>query len=122
MQIKVQLREIVNGYPAILRLAEIKLPVTISYWVGKTKNKFESEIKPFEEQRLKLFKEYGEAKNPEKPDEMTIKPENVEPFTTEVNKLLDIEVEFEFPVIKLEELGDIKIEPSIISQLTFLFE
>jgi len=113
------LKEIVESKKVIEDLMEVKLPIAVSYKLNKVYKKVVEENKSFEEKRLELIKTYGEQTDKEK-DTWTVKQENVDQFFKELEELTKVEVDIEFPKIKLSELQDITIEPKKV--VPWLFE
>lgn len=115
---KIKLSDIVNGVVSINALQEIKLPVKISYRLKRLVDRLTPILKNYDEQRNELIKKLGE-KDEEK-DTWNVKKENLTEFYAELQKVLEIEEDIEWEKIKIDELGDVKIEPKLL--LDFIFE
>ncbi len=130
---KVKLSQIINSQEGLKALLSIKLPVKISYALGKLVNKMQPDLKVFDEQKMKLIKELGDPA-PDSPiingeaQNWQVKPENLAKFGEELGKLLEIEIELNFndsdpfQKIKIADLGEINIEPLQLMNLDWLLE
>jgi len=123
----IKLSQIVNSQEALQKLLQLPLPVKIAYKLSKLINKLDPELRIYEEQRIKLVKELGEQTDKEK-DMWSVKKENIVKFREELLKLTEIEVNLSFgpdkesEKIKIEDLGDIKVEAQDLIHLDWLFE
>lgn len=114
---KLKLRQIVESVQGMNALMDSKLPVKIAYRLNKlANNQISREIKDYEEQRVKLVKEYGDK---DEAGQVSVSdPKKLEEFLVKINELQDVDVEIDFERISIESLGDIAIEPkNIISWL-----
>lgn len=119
---KITLAQIVNSEKALTQLLETKLPIKTSYWLSKFVTKIQPDLVIFKEKQNALFKELGEPVK-DNPDMLTIKPENMPKFQEEIAKLLEVEVEVEkMDKIKMEDLGDVSIEPKYLTSLEYIIE
>lgn len=100
------------------KLLDTKLPVKTSYRISRVISKIEPEIKLFNQTRLELIKKHG--KEDKETGQYNIPKKSIEKFTKEINELLTQEIEIDFDCVKIEELGDITIEPSILVSLDWL--
>lgn len=116
---RLKLREIVENETALNILMEIKFPQKVSFRLSRLKKILLPEIESFNERRIVLAKEYGKQVN-ETEDKWEIPKDNVPKFNKELNTLLDMEIDIPFEKIKLEELGNIEIEPKNL--IDFVFE
>lgn len=122
-----KLVEIINSEASLKKLLSTDLPVKVAFKIAKLVNKINPDLKIYEEQRFKIIKELGEQTDKEK-DIWSVKPENFEKFKEELTKLSEIEVDLSFapgkPLekIKIEDLGDIKLEPNDLVPLEWLIE
>lgn len=114
---KIKLNDIVNDYSKFTELTEIKLPLKTSYKIQKANDKIMSEVKQFFKQKDKIVQEYGEENDQ---GGFSVKPENKETFKKEINDLLELEVDLDIEKVKIEELGDIQIEPKLL--IGWMFE
>jgi len=124
-----KLQIIVNSQESLKKLLEIKLPIKVSYKISKIINLCQPELAIFEEKRNELIRKLGvSTDNPENPDEIRVKPENMPEFQKDYNKLGDIDIDLSFGAgkdlekIKVEDLGDTEIEPNVLLSLDWLLE
>ena len=129
---KIKLREIVNcatGTPAnqetgakeikapIIILQETSLPIKVSYRLKRLISKLQPIITVYEEKKNELIKELG-TENEDKT--ISVKTDKLKEFFAELNDLLDTDEEIDFEPIKLDELGDVKIESKNIIDFIFV--
>jgi hypothetical protein len=110
---------ICEAFMAVQQLAVAKLPVKTSYWVGRLLARLNAEYKAIEKRRGDLIKEIGSKM--EGTGNYEIKPEDkgtVELYQKTWTEQMEASVELkDIPVIKIETLGNISIEPSVLSAL-----
>ncbi len=119
--VKIKLQDIISHEASLVKLLEIKLPVKASYRIKRLIDKLQPELKTFVEKRMELFKEYGV--HDEEKDTYSV--ENIsksarEEFDSKIIELLELEVNIDFEKLKIDELGDVKIEPKLL--IDFVFE
>jgi hypothetical protein len=90
--------EIVNAYEGLVKLAEERIDGGLAFCIGLAKNKIESEYKCFQEKKDELVKKFG--------TDDTINPDHVnwKDFVSELNKILETEVDIHVYKIKLSAL------------------
>ncbi len=115
---KIQLSAIVNSTEQIKSLLEIKLPVKISYKIKRLVDKLNPILKAYEDKRNELVKEFGEQNED---GSFQVKDgAKVKEYITKLTELLEVEEEIDwFEPIKIEELGDVQIEPKNITNFVF---
>lgn len=119
---------IVNSINILGELNNAKLPIKVAYAITKNVNKINSEIKPYNIEKLKLLDKYAE-KN-EKGEiiiengHFKIKEECVENWNKEIKELLEIENEIDIHMIKLDDLlnSNYNISPAELSAIAFMIE
>jgi predicted nucleotidyltransferase len=118
---RVSLGQLKSSEASIMELSKTVLPINIGYRLGKFIKKIASELKEFEESRVKLVTKYGvedpETKNIQVPKEKT------EEFMKEFQELLSIEVDLEWDQLDLSgiEIGkEIKLNTQDILNLEWL--
>jgi len=117
--ITLKLGQIVQSTNALKELIATKLPIKISYQLNRLSREIDAELKIFEEKRIELIKEFG-VKD-EESGETKVSPENIAEFMKKFDELSAIEVNLNYAdKIKVEDLGDIKMEASNI--IDWLFE
>ena len=105
---KVSIQKILEGQQIIASLLDKKLPAATAFRLGRLVSKVDSELKLFDEQRMKIVQELGEELA-EEPGKFKIKEENVEKFNEETKALLDVEIEIDVKQLSASEFGDVEI-------------
>lgn len=108
---KVKLLDIMLTKDALQNLLNTKLPIKTSYKLNKLAIALNVEYEAYEKQRVELVKEYGEEKED---GSVAIPPDSpkMKEFLEKIAELQNIEVSLDFEKLKVEELGDIEIEPT----------
>jgi len=116
---KITINKLVESVPDLKAILATKLPIKVAYRINKlVNNQIERELKQYDEARISLVNKYGDKD--EKGDLKVTDPEKIKEFMKELNELLAMEIELDFTPIKVEELGDVQVEPK--SLVSFLFE
>lgn len=112
------IQELINMREAMQKLFEAKLNVSTAYLLSKYfLQVVNSEFEEFEKKRFELFKEYGQE---DEVGHMTVKPENVETFTENLNALLADEFYLDIQQAKLDDLDSVEftaIEASLLDKV-----
>ena len=117
---RLQLKDIVNSKEALERLAKEKLPISISYDVGKNLRLVEPEYMEYEKQRSKLIMEkYGEE-NIKDSGSWEVKPTMMNEFKEELSTLAEKYISLDIIKIKLPE--DTLITPIDIVVLDWMID
>ncbi len=103
--IKTTLGKLVAAGEALKRLSEKSLTPKIAYHVAKLARLAGPEIVSFQDRRIVLAKELGEAADDK--GSWTVRPENVSVFNERIKELADIEVTLAYGPLDLEPLGNI---------------
>lgn len=116
---KIKLSELKNAEPSLRKLLNSEnLNVKIAYRLGRTTSKIDSELKQLEATRVRLVNKYGK-KN--KDGTITVKPDNMEKFTKEMETLLMMEINLELHPINVNELPEqTGLSPVDFNALNFL--
>jgi hypothetical protein len=111
-----ELKEIVNGLNQIMGE---KLPVKTAWAFTKLAKTIQSEVKAYEENRMKLIETYGKKDDKGKIilENNQYAIEDKEAFGKEFFELGNIEIEINFTPVSLGDLGDIKLSPVSIMAL-----
>lgn len=116
-----KLSDIINIYPALNALANVKLPAVASYRIGKAINKTKKIVSAFEAERSKLALALAtEQPDPNVPGNTIYVFADLESrvkFEEQVKALLDEEEDIVLPTLTVAELGNISVEPAILSLL-----
>lgn len=108
MQFKIG--ELVDAIDALKELSDQKMPISTSFRVTKLIKDIAPELDNYQNHRMKWFKELGVEDPTTKV--ITIKPENIDQFNEEMEKLRNIEIRLDFKKIKLDDLGsDAQLSP-----------
>lgn len=112
--IKVKLFEIMDAKDAIIKLMKFELPVRTAYKLSKLAQALQVELNFVEEQRKKLFEQYGT-----KQEDNTIKvtPEKVSEFQGKMTDLFNVEVDINSETIAVEELEEARLSPNDLSSM-----
>ena len=100
---KVQLNNVVNSVEIMRKLTQQSLPVKLAYRFLSLTKQLDSHLKTFEEARVALIKKYGEA---QEDGGFSVKQENIQAFSEEMNELLTEEISVEFQRISIESFPD----------------
>lgn len=87
----------------LTKFTEQKLPVKLAYRVSRILEKCQKEKDFFENERIKLIRGLGQETEA---GQIEVKEENREFFFTEINNVLNEEVEIKVPMIPLEMFPD----------------
>lgn len=117
-------RQVVQSVPAINVLNTLKLPVKASFRVAKTSKELDSVLTVYNETLKKLQEEHAE-----RDEDGAVKTEgnqivfkDSKAFQEAFTELLDEESDVSVRTVKLEELGSVEVEPSVLYQLDWLLE
>jgi hypothetical protein len=122
-KISVSLKTLLESVSGLRRIANLKLPVAVSFKIGKTMKTIDNELNSYNEVKNKRIKELGEVGKDENGDptsNYTVKKENMETWEKENKELIEREVELEVYKLSLSDLGEEKLEPFVFSQLDWL--
>jgi hypothetical protein len=114
---KVKLLELINSQKELERLGKKQLPVKSAYWIKRITDKVYHELDLFYKQRKEIIEKY-QTEEGEKGKK--IPKEYVEKADKEINELAEIEIEIDINKIKIEDLGEVNIEPELL--LSYIFE
>lgn len=118
-----KLETLLNSAEGLHKIANLKLPVSVSFKVGKTIKAIQNELDAYTEVKNKRVKELGKAvlnDKGEPTNRYEVTPENTELWQEESKALMEKEVEIEVYKLSLSDLGEEKLEPFIFSQLDWL--
>ena len=124
--VKMTNKEILEKVNVLGEISLRKLPVKVSYAIGKNISKVERELKHYNKERQKLIEEYCL-----KEDDGTLKitdgnydidPERLEYFNKEINELQEIEVEMDIHKFNIELLNGYEMSPGDLMCIDFMIE
>jgi len=107
------------------KIGNLDMPVKISYWFARTASKLQPEVEVFEKRRMALLKKYSkvDAKGElilDKKDQAQLTDEDG--FKEEYITIADEDIEIKMNAISVEDLGEVNINPAIITMLLPLFK
>ncbi|WP_415330903.1 hypothetical protein [Clostridium perfringens] len=124
--VKMTNKEILEKVNVLGELTARKLPVKVSYAIGKNISKVERELKHYNKERQKLIEEYclkeddGTLKITE--GNYDIDPKRLEDFNKEINELQEIEVEIDIHKFNIELLDGYEMSPGELMCIDFMIE
>jgi len=95
---KIKVSKILESVEALRALSQQKFPLSTLFKLRKNYTELEAAIKLFEEKRKELFEKYGTQKEK---GEMVISEENEKTYFTEINAILEEEVEIDVQKLDL---------------------
>ena len=104
-----KLSKILEISGALNVLANTKLPAKASYRVAKAINLITSELKVYDQARVKLAEELGTKS--EDGSRFDFADDAAKSFNDQIQALLEEEVDITLPTVTPDELGAIEIEP-----------
>ncbi len=118
---------IVNTINVLGELNNAKLPVKVAYAITKNINKINTELKAYNEEKVKLIDKYAEKdeKGELKTNEIgnvILKEEHIEDWNRDIAELLSIENEIDIHMINLDDLlnSNYNISPAELSVIDFM--
>jgi len=121
-----QLKNLVNGAEALGEIMQIKIPMVLSYKLSLFIKKINPEIEEYTKKRNELLAEHADPvldEDKKETGQLKFKGEKaVEAFNKSINELLGQDVKIEIPEVKIEDFGDIKIEPKQLINLDWLIQ
>lgn len=117
---KLKLKDVINASTALGEIAGTKLPVLVSFQFSLFLKGLAPIFDSYNESRLKLLKEFGTF-NKEK-NEYDFKEGERKKYEKKYIELVEADVDIKVPEIKLVDLGDTKIEPAMLENITWLFK
>lgn len=125
--LKVTNREMQSKVQILRNISNKQLPVKVSYAIAKNINAINKELKIFEDEKMKIIKEYAikdEHGNPKIRENNTYEfiEGKDEECNSKYNELLDIEVDLELRQINVEDLfnSNVNFTPGELMELDFM--
>lgn len=120
--IKVTISDLLNSTETLQKLAQKDFKAKLAWQIGRLLKAAEGEIQSFNETRMNLIKKFG---NKDENGELItddkgnckIGEENVTDFSTELNDLINQEVEINANKINIEDLDACNFTPTDMAQL-----
>lgn len=116
---KIKLDEIVKNAESLTNLLKVKFPVKISYRLVRIADKVSKELETFYKSKQDLLEKYGKKEEKDGKQFYSFEAEQAKLFTKELEDLLSLEVELDFELIKLSEVGELDIEPALLVSYIF---
>jgi len=120
---KIKLETLLNSVQSLQKVISLKLPVAISFKVGKTMKAIDAELTSYNEVKNKRIKDLGEEiKNEEgtPTGRFQVSKKNTSVWEKEHKELLDHEVKLDIYKLSLSDFGEEKIEPAVFMNLDWL--
>lgn len=124
--INVKIADLLNSTDVLQKLANKELKAKLAWSVSKLLKAADKEIQDFNETRMNLIKKYGEKDESgelitDEKGNCKIIADNMNTFTTELNELMNADVEINANKILIDDIGDIEFTPSEMTVLeTFI--
>lgn len=119
---KLTLKELLQNVESLGKLLNKELPVKTAYRLGRLSKVLQSELEQFNLTRNNLIKKYGKEKDGQyqiDPDDKVV----MEKFNEEIEQLLEIEINIDaYDPISVDELGEIKLSPIDMGNLSIFFK
>jgi hypothetical protein len=121
---KLSNRQVVQSVSAINVLNALKLPVKASFRVAKTSKELDTVLQVYNDTLKKLQEEHCEhdEEGKVKTNGNQIVFKDAGAFEAAFTELLELESELAIKTIKLDNLGTVEVEPSVLYQLDWLLE
>ena len=118
-------KELINSVEALNVLTTTKLPAKTSYKLAVFLKEIADDIDLFNKTRDEKLKIFGEpilSEEGKETGKYSFSKDNGQKFIDEIKELEEVEVTKAIPVIKLEDLGNIEIEPKYLATLSWLIK
>lgn len=128
---KFNLNQIIAMRTGLSEILGKELPAKTAYWLARFVDKITSESKAMESARIKLAEKYamkdkdgkfvykkGKDKKELTPQQYDFTKTDNEKFQKEFAELGEVEFDIKFNPIKLDQLGDVKLKPTTLVQLS----
>ena len=119
---KLKLGEVYSLVRNLPKLTNKDIPIKISYRLLKLLKICSAEMDTLEKTRIKLVEKYAEKTDDDKKGECKVADENKEKFQEQFAKLLDEDVEIDFKLISIEDLGDINFSVNDLAPLQIIIK
>ena len=118
---EVKLKDIINSYESIDMVGGVKFSAKFSFKIMKIKNELKTHVVDYEEIRTNKIKEYG-TPSKDTDGKYTFDDGLEAKVINELAELSDEIINVSFSKIKIEEFGDVEIEPNLLMPLLWLIE
>ena len=110
------IKEILESKEAVEALTAQILPINIAIKISKLQKELNTVLEIYQDRRKTLFEKYGEG------DDLNISEDNREAFIEEHKALVEEDLDMIIDKVNTNDLGDIKISPNHLTNLTWLLE
>jgi hypothetical protein len=115
--IKVKISDLINSTETLQKLSQQDFKAKLAWSIARLLKSAEVEIQEFNTTRMNLIKKYGEKDEngeliTDENGNCKIEQNSVDAFSTELNELINTEVEINANKIKVEQLEEINFTPS----------
>lgn len=116
---KLKLRNIVTGLPALQSLSSMMMSIQLAFTLQRIMRFMQPDYEAYEASRIEMIKTRFGVKLPD--GNFEVKQDKLKEFSEEIEKLLDSDIFLDIRTISLEEAKDLKVSPSILYNLDWLF-
>jgi hypothetical protein len=116
---KVSVDQLQNSAEALSELAKVQFPAAIAFRIAHVLGAIKGPLEAFSTARASLLRSVG---TPDETNPDVFKINDEAKWKEEMTALLAQEVEIAVEDIKIDQLGDAKLEPRVLYQLMWLFK
>lgn len=113
-----KLRELVVAQEALNQLLALELPAAAAFKIARAAQPIFAELQSYEQQRVRLVRQLGEAEG----QQTIVRSDKVPEFNSEMDALLQVDVDLEIKKLSPDLLGDVDISAADLMALWFLFD
>lgn len=115
--IKIKLGELVNSTEVLQKLSQTELKAKLSWSVTKLLKAADKEMQDFNEARMNLIQKYGEKDEngeliTDENKNCKIPEAGLQEFSTELNELVETEIEINVNPLNIDDLADKEFTPA----------
>ena len=120
--LKVKISDIVNSTETLQKLAQKDFKAKLAWQIARLLKQAEAEVQEFNTTRMTLINKYGDKDEAgqlitDERGNCKISPENMELFSTELNDLIQNEIELNANPLKISDLEELDFTPSDMAML-----
>lgn len=120
--IKIKLGDLINSTEVLQKLSQTEMKAKLAWSVTRLLKAADKEMQEFNETRMNLIKKYGEKDEngelvTDDKNNCKIPEANLAQFSSELNELIDEEIEVNANALSLEALEDKEFTPAEMSVL-----
>lgn len=114
---KTTIGALLNTEQPMSEILKERIPAVVAYKLGSLVKEVQSVLIPFNDAKKKMFDDWGEKNG----NEIKIKPEFIDEFVKEMDKLLAVEVELKYKPISILELKTANVSALAMANLQDYF-